>query len=150
MWLPGRLVYCAGNKGAVVPGLLKCLGVWPLPSAGGWSTLGSRPGGGTLLRNASSSIAFCLGLGCPPGRLSAEGCAVPCYPPTAACAPLSRAVGGAALLSPQKEAPLRCQALPTALLQGVGMVGFLTALLWGWGTGEQCRGLECPSWARAR
>lgn len=65
MWLPGRLVYCAGNKGTVVPGLLKCLGVWPLPCAGGWSTLGSRPGRGTLLRNASSSIAFCLGLGCP-------------------------------------------------------------------------------------
>lgn len=65
MWLPGRLVYCAGNKGTVVPGLLKCLGVWPLPCAGGWSTLGSGPGRGTLLRNASSSIAFCLGLGCP-------------------------------------------------------------------------------------
>lgn len=65
MWLPGRLVYCSGNKGTVVPGLLKCLGVWPLPCARGWSTLGSRPGRGTLLRNASSSIAFCLGLGCP-------------------------------------------------------------------------------------
>lgn len=78
LWLPG-LVYCSGNNGTLVPGLLKCLGVWPLPCAGGWSTLGSRPGGGTLLRNACSSIAFCLGLGCAPtpGWLCAEGGAVP-------------------------------------------------------------------------
>lgn len=30
MWLLGRLVYGAENKRAVVPGLLKCLGAWPL------------------------------------------------------------------------------------------------------------------------
>lgn len=146
MWLPGRLVYCAGNKGAVVPGLLKCLGARPLPSAGGWSTLGSRPGGGTLLRNASflNSLLFGVGLA-PPSRLSAEGRAMPHCPPTAACVPLSGALrGGGSLLSPQKEPPCRCQALPTALLQGVGLVGFLTAPLW------QCRGLGGPSWAQAR
>lgn len=146
MWLPGRLVYCAGNKGAVVPGLLKCLGARPLPSAGGWSTLGSRPGGGTLLRNASflNSLLFGVGLA-PPSRLSAEGRAMPHCPPTAACALLSGMLrGGGSLLSPQKEPPRRCQALPTALLQGVGLVGFLTAPLW------QCRGLGGPSWAQAR
>lgn len=125
MWLPGRLVYCAGNKGTVVPGLLKCLGVWPLPCAGGWSTLGSRPGGGTLLRNASSSIACCLGLGCPPtppGWLDAGGCVVPRCPFTAACARLSRVVrGGGALLSPQKEPRHRCQALLPVLFQGMGL-----------------------------
>lgn len=90
MWLLGRLVYCAGNKGTVVPGLLKCLGVQPLPSAGGWSTLGSRPGGGTLLRNVSSSIAFCLGLSWAspyPGLLSAEGCAMAHCPPPPPPAP---------------------------------------------------------------
>lgn len=63
MWLPGRLVYCMENKKAVVPGLSKCLGVQPQPSAWGWSTFGSRAGGGTLLRNVPPSIAFCLGLG---------------------------------------------------------------------------------------
>lgn len=57
---------------------------------------------------------------------------------------------GGALLSPQKEPPHRSQALLPALLQGMGQAGFLTILLWGWGTGEQCRGLRHPSWAEAR
>lgn len=125
MWLPGRLVYCAGNKGTVVPGLLKCLGVWPLPCAGGWSTLGSRPGGGTLLRNASSSIALCLGLGCPPPpRLALYrgvcGALLPLH--CCLCSVLSRVVrGGGALLSPQKEPHHRCQALLPVLFQGMGL-----------------------------
>lgn len=117
MWLPGRLVYCAGNKDAVVPELLKCLGVRPMPSAGGWSTLGSRPGGGTLLRNASSSVAFCLGLGSPHThththpptvQLSDKGCVVPHCPTFATCTPRQEQ---GALLSPQNQPPYRlsCQ-----------------------------------------
>lgn len=73
---------------------------------------------------------------------------MPRCPPTAACAPLSRVAVGGALLSPQKEPPYRCQALLPVLLQGMGLAGFLTTLLWGWGTGEQCRGLRHPSWAQ--
>lgn len=139
MWLPGRLVYCAGNKGTVVPGLLKCLGVWPLPCAGGWSTLGSRPGGGTLLRNASSSIALCLGLGCPPplpGWLYTEGCVVPRCPFTAAYARcLAGWCGVGELCCHPKRNPIT----------GVRLCCQFYFKAWGCSAGEQYRALRHPS-----
>lgn len=86
----------------------------------------------------------------PPARLSAEGGAVPCCPPTASCNWLSKVAWGEALLSPQKEPRHRCQALLPALHQGMSITGFLTTLLLGRGRGEQCRGLGYPSQAQAR
>lgn len=119
MWLPGRLVYCAANKGPLVPGLLKCLGAQPLPSAAGLEHLGEQAWPGHLAEECIflNSLLFGAGLASL-SRPSAEGCVVPSCPPIAACTPLSRVVfGEGALLSPLKEPTHRCQALLPALLE---------------------------------
>lgn len=99
-----------------------------------------------------NSLLFGVGLA-PPSRLSAEGHAVPHCPPTAACAPLSRAVAGVFPAVTPKGAPsqvpgsadsppLRCGAgwlphHPFGAVQGTGR----SQLASGW---RRWQGLQCP------
>lgn len=124
MWLLGRLVYRAENKRAVVPGLPKRLGARPWSSAWGWSTFGSRAGGGTLLRNAPPSIAFCLGLVWPRDGVGGDAAAFSCALLPPCC--LHPAQQGRGLCSHPKRRPH-----PPRPLARMRLANFITSPVWG-------------------
>lgn len=74
----GGLFTAQKTRGLLFQG---CRSVWelgPWSSAWGWSTFGSRAGGGTLLRNAPPSIAFCPGLVWPWAGVGSDAAAFSC------------------------------------------------------------------------